>query len=338
MIGRIFTFGDMDPASIAEAIAGKQDLLQFDLVPTEGRSNPVTANGIAQAISGKQDAMSFDSSPRVGSNNPVTSDGIKAAIDGKQDVMIFDGSPISGSSHPITSGAVYAALSDKQSRLYFDDEPVRGSNNVLTSGAIYDALKSIYISFDIDDEPTQNSENPVSSGGVYLALAGKQDKIWRTTVSLTVNWTGSNPYAQVITIPNTTEHSMVELQPGIAAIQSFKQAGVDAMWVENDNGVLTVYTLGAAPTTAMEIQCIIIEVGNSSSASEETTFSIDDALSPTSRNPVQNKVIYDALQDRESIDNKVTTITAISTDNDYPSAKAVWELFSSIADGDSRNY
>ena len=31
-------------------------------------------------------------------------------------------------------------------------------------------------------------------------------------------------------------------------------------------------------------------------------------------------------------------ISAISTDNDYPSAKAVWELFSSIVDGDSRNY
>ena len=42
---------------------------------------------------------------------------------------------------------------------------------------------------------------------------------------------------------------MVELQPDIQAIRSFKQAGVDAMWVENDNGVLTVYALGAAPSS-----------------------------------------------------------------------------------------
>jgi hypothetical protein len=142
----------------------------------------------------------------------------------------------------------------------------------------------------------------------------------------------------VITIPNTTEYSMVELQPDIQAIRSFKQAGVDAMWVENDNGVLTVYALGAAPTAAMEIQCVIMEVGNSASASVEPALPIDDALSRTSRNPVQNRVIYDALQDRETIDNKVTAISAISTDSDYPSAKAVWDLFSSIVDGDSRNY
>lgn len=338
MIGRIFTFGDLDPASIAEAIAGKQDLLHFDRSPVAGSNNPVTSDGIATAIAGKQDTLTLDERPTARSRNPVTSGGIRSAIDEKQDALVFDGSPVSGSSHPITSGGVYAALADKQNRLFFDDEPTRGSNNVLTSGAVYDALRNVDISVEVDDEPTQNSRHAVMSGGVYLALSGKQDKIWRTTVSLTATWNGSNPYSQVITIPNTTQYSMVELQPSIAAIRGFKQAGVDAMWVENDNGVLTVYTLGAVPTTAMEIQCIITEVGNTSSVSEEPAIAVDGALSPTSQNPVQNRAIYAALQEKESTDNKVTTINAISTDNDYPSAKAVWELFSSIVDGDTRNY
>ena len=338
MIGRIIKIGDLDPASIAEAIAGKQDALIFDSAPTLGSENPVTSHGVARALQDTQYQLSFDDSPREGSRNPVTSAGIKAAIDGKQDTLVFDGTPVSGSTHPVTSGGVHAALTQKQNRLYFDSEPTRGSNNVLTSGSVYDALKNMDISVAMDDVPTENSDHVVSSGGIFLALSGKQDKIWRTTVSLTATWTGSDPYAQVITIPNTTEYSMVELQPGIQAIRSFKQAGVDAMWVENDNGVLTVYALGAAPSSAMEIQCVIMEVGNSGSASEETTIPIDDTLSPTSRNPVQNRVIYDALQDRETIDNKVTAISAISTDSDYPSAKAVWELFSSIVDGDSRNY
>jgi hypothetical protein len=338
MIGRIIKIGDLDPASIAEAIAGKQDALIFDSAPTLGSENPVTSDGVARALQDTQYQLSFDDSPREGSRNPVTSAGIKAAIDGKQDALIFDGTPVSGSTHPVTSGGVHAALGQKQNRLYFDSEPTRGSNNVLTSGSVYDALKNMDITVAMDDVPTENSDHVVSSGGIFLALTGKQDKIWRTTVSLTSAWTGSDPYAQVITIPNTTEYSMVELQPSIAAIRSFKQAGVDAMWVENDNGVLTVYALGAAPSSAMELQCVIMEVGNSGSASVEPALPIDDALSRTSRNPVQNRVIYDALQDKENIDNKVTTISAISTDNDYPSAKAVWELFSSIVDGDSRNY
>ena len=338
MIGRIFTFGDMDPASIAEAIAGKQDILHFDNVPTEGSGNPVTSDGVARALAGKQSELTFDSVPTAGSRNPVTSAGIRAAIDGKQDALIFDGAPVSGSSRPITSGGVFAALSDKQNRLFFDSVPTRGSNNILTSAAVYEALRNADVSVDVDEVPTADSQNPVMSGGVYLALSGKQDRIWRTTISLTADWTGSDPYAQVITIPNTTQYSMVELQPDIAAIQSFKQNGVDAMWVENDNGVLTVYTLGAAPTTAMEIQCVVTEVGNASSAGDDAVISVDDVISPTSRNPVQNRAIYAALQAREASANKVTAISAASTDDQYPSAKAVWELFSAIADGDSRNY
>lgn len=338
MIGRIFTFGDLDPASIMEAIAGKQDILFFDTTPTPGSGNPVTSDGVARAVSDKQAALTFDDAPAAGSPNPVTSAGIKAAMDGKQDTLTFDGSPVPGSSHPITSGGVHAALADKQNRLYFDSEPTRGSNNILTSGAVYDALQGADVSIEMDDAPTPDSNHAVSSGGVYLALSGKQDRIWRTTVNLTASWTGTNPYSQVIVIPKTTRNSMVELQPGLTAIQGFKQAGVDAMWVENDGGVLTVYALGAAPSSAMEIQCVITEVGGTSSAGGETVIPVDSTLSPTSRNPVQNRAIYAALEDKETTVNKITQISALSSDNEYPSARAVWNLFSAIVDGDGRTY
>ena len=244
MIGRIFTFGDLDPASIAEAIAGKQDLLYFDRTPTEGSNNPVTSDGIARAIADKMPAMTFDSTPTAGSINPVTSGGIKTALDRKQDELTFDGTPVSGSSRPITSGGVYQALAEKQNRLYFDNEPTQGSNNILTSAAVYDALRDGHVNLDFDEAPTEGSSNPVTSGGIYLALSGKQDRIWQTTITLTGDWDGRNPYYQVVTIPNATANSMVELQPSLAVIQRFKQDGVDAMWVENDGGVLKVYTLG----------------------------------------------------------------------------------------------
>ena len=51
---------------------------------------------------------------------------------------------------------------------------------------------------------------------------------------------------------------------------------------------------------------------------------IDSALSPTSENPVQNKVIYTALEAKEDISNKSNTIDNSTTK--YPSNKAVYDL------------
>ena len=36
--------------------------------------------------------------------------------------------------------------------------------------------------------------------------------------------------------------------------------GVAALWVENNNGTLTAYALGAAPSAAMTAQCTVTEV------------------------------------------------------------------------------
>ena len=40
----------------------------------------------------------------------------------------------------------------------------------------------------------------------------------------------------------------------------------------------------------------------------------------------------------ETGDNKVTTISSSSTNTEYPSAKAVYDLFNSIIDGDEVSY
>lgn len=57
---------------------------------------------------------------------------------------------------------------------------------------------------------------------------------------------------------------------------------------------------------------------------------IDNALSPTSTNPVQNKVIYTALEGKEDVTNKVTSISSSSTDTQYPSAKCVYDIVGDI--------
>lgn len=60
------------------------------------------------------------------------------------------------------------------------------------------------------------------------------------------------------------------------------------------------------------------------------TIDVDSALSPTSENPVQNKVIYTALEAKENATNKVTSISSSSTDTQYPSAKCVYDIVGDI--------
>lgn len=44
------------------------------------------------------------------------------------------------------------------------------------------------------------------------------------------------------------------------------------------------------------------------------------------------------ISEKENTSNKVTSITSSSTNTQYPSAKAVYELFNNIIDGDEVNY
>lgn len=68
---------------------------------------------INTALAGKQDALTFDSVPTSGSDNPVKSGGVYSALSGKQNTLTFDNAPTSGSSNPVKSGGIYSALAEK---------------------------------------------------------------------------------------------------------------------------------------------------------------------------------------------------------------------------------
>ena len=57
---------------------------------------------------------------------------------------------------------------------------------------------------------------------------------------------------------------------------------------------------------------------------------VDSTPMGSSTNPVTSGGIYNAVLAKENTSNKKTEITAVSTDTDYPSAKAVWNLFFSM--------
>ena len=93
-------------AQLDGLLAGKQDTLTVDAVPTAGSANPVQSGGVQSALSSKadastvtalsgtvndlagivankQDRLTFDATPTAGSGNPVTSSGIKDYVDSK---------------------------------------------------------------------------------------------------------------------------------------------------------------------------------------------------------------------------------------------------------------
>lgn len=65
-------------------------------------------------------------------------------------------------------------------------------------------------------------------------------------------------------------------------------------------------------------------VGNKSF--EDLGLEIDDTPTEDSENAVSSGGVYDALEGKEDVANKVTSIDSESTDAEYPSAKAVYDL------------
>ena len=92
-------------------------------------------------------------------------------------------------------------------------------------------------------------------------LQKKADTTKKTTVTLSASWTGSaSPYTQTVTISGTTVNSKVDLQPDATVIAKMADDGTVALYIANDNGILTANAVGEKPTVALTIQATITEV------------------------------------------------------------------------------
>ena len=129
------------------------------------------------------------------------------------------------------------------------------------------------------------------------------------------DWTGNGPYTQEVSIQGVTAASKIDIQADAAAISQLLSDEVRAVWVENNNGTVTVYSIGAVPTEDITVQCSVenitspyeydsVPTENSSnlvlsggvwSALQNVSVETDVALSSSSTNPLQNKAIYEAL-------------------------------------------
>ena len=151
--------------------------------------------------------------------------------------------------------------------------------------------------YTIDSTLSGSSTNPIQNKVVYNALAGKQDKLTAGTgISIsgnTISCTVSGGSGGSITVDSTmssTSTNPVQNKVIYSALQG-KQNTLTAGTGISING--------------NTISCTVSGGGGS--------VTVDSALSGTSTNPVQNKVIYTALQNKQDkINYETWTFTTVS--------------------------
>lgn len=151
--------------------------------------------------------------------------------------------------------------------------------------------------YTIDSTLSSTSTNPIQNKVVYTALAGKQDKLTAgtgisisgNTISCTVSGGSGGGSITVDSTMSSTSTNPVQNKVIYSALQG-KQNTLTAGTGISING--------------NTISCTVSGGG---------TVTVDSALSGTSTNPVQNKVIYTALQNKQDkINYETWTFTTVS--------------------------
>lgn len=150
--------------------------------------------------------------------------------------------------------------------------------------------------YTIDSTLSSTSTNPIQNKVVYNALAGKQDKliagtgisISGNTISCTVSGGSGGGSITVDSTMSSTSTNPVQNKVIYSALQGKQN------------------TLTAGTGISISGNTISCTVSGG-------TVTIDSALSGTSINPVQNKVIYTALQNKQDkINYETWTFTTVS--------------------------
>jgi hypothetical protein len=144
---------------------------------------------------------------------------------------------------------------------------IAATTNILKgdgNGNAIAATEASVSSLSIDNTPTANSNNLVTSGGVYAAIqgGGSGSTVYTDTLDIVNTWSGSDPYTASANLDNyiATANTKVDIQPDSTVIAQLITDGVKALYIANNNGTLTAYAIGAAPSTSLTTQVTCMEV------------------------------------------------------------------------------
>ena len=319
---------------LAEEIGGLADTYvewrDVDHSLNSQSTNPIDNNTVThmfdrmgQDIAGKQDILTFDSTPTEGSTNPVTSDGIYNALISTPNAVIYKGFVQNGISFP-----KIITLSDgKQAK------------DIINS---IEANKDVYIEVNLND-----GYDPVrfrfSGSSRYNISETDYDCVYQfisTYDSPQLDWF----------IPRQFESYVVEL--GYRVLNNghsdISALSISKSTVESDKNKVTSLSASSTDIQYPSAKCVYDNL-----QTKQDTLTFDSTPTEGSSNPVTSDGIYDAIETAkgtiptktsdlindgsdgtssyQEVNERVTTISSASTNNEYPTAKAVYDALSEVA-------
>lgn len=160
-------------------------------------------------------------------------------VSASQNTYIFT---INGISHLNISGTI---VDIQMSMSGLNDS---GATTTITLTAIAHETKVIA-------DPTSPSATPLVMPMVPAPVSGT---LTLSSSSWTDNLDGT--YSQSITITGSTNYSKIDLQPNAAVLSQLSADGVGAIYVTNQNNVLSAIAVGNAPTANLSVQYVMSAV------------------------------------------------------------------------------
>lgn len=273
-------------------------------------------------------------------NDDITAN--TSAIATKQNALTFDSTPTANSTNPVTSGGVYTALQDALTNE--DGEVISESLNdlnvrVLANAGEIDELTTTVdrLSADVSSAVKSVSFNgstkyPNSFGVVSLnqtvadwnATSGYSMILNKPTIPTTVaQLTDAGNYVQGTKVTSVSSSSTDSQIPTAKAVyDSLSAAGkVDSVTLN-----------GIAGTVTNKVANVTLQVTSTGSGNVITDVSL-----ASNSNTIQVTKGSVDISSKEDVANKVTELSASSTDTQYPSAKAVYdELQTKLGESEER--
>lgn len=233
-------------------------------IPTSDNSNvQAKLTSLASDVTGLNTAVQSKASQSA-------LDSLTTIVNGKassDDVILKDGSTIvawGSSSYDVNNLVTGIVLCNSS----VNNTPTADWWLVVSGGNSTTRTQTAYSLYNTAIPKTRNM-----ASGTWNAWADiKDDKPKVGYVELSGSWSGSaSPYSQTVTMYTASSggtaitvsaNAKIDLQPNASFYAAMVDAQTSAVYVENNNGTLTAYAIGAIPnTSAVRIQATYYEVG-----------------------------------------------------------------------------
>ena len=259
------------------------------IAANQGDSASSAFNIIDTAVAGKQDQITVNPTGETATET-ITTMKIDGVVYNVTPEITIDSALSTTSTNPVENRVVTNALNNKQEQLTVNPTGIAEASleKLTIDGVIYNIISATTT---VDNVLSMTSTNPVENRVITNALNGKQEQ-------LTVNPAGTaSASLEKLTIDGVIYNIISATTTVDDALSTTSTNPVENRVITNAlNNKQEQLTVNPTGTAEASLEKVTIDgvIYNISSA----TTTVDDALSITSTNPVENRVITNALNDK----------------------------------------